>query len=64
VVNIFEKFSTPYFNSSKQDPMVKSQNKIKINQFMQFTLEVVVLEYSFLNHCHGILGISRKYKEF
>ena len=59
VVNFFEKDFTPYSNSPKQDPKVESQKKIKIkNQFMQFTLEVVVLECSFLNHSQGILGVN------
>jgi hypothetical protein len=52
-----EKNSTPYFNSPKQDPTIESQKK-KINQFMQFALEVAVLECSFLNHNQGILGIK------
>jgi hypothetical protein len=29
------------------------------NQFMQFALEVVVLEYSFLNHSQGIYGLMQ-----
>jgi hypothetical protein len=57
VVNFFEKNSTHYFNSPKQDPTVESQKKIKIF-FMQFALEVAILECSFINHNN--LGVKCK----
>jgi hypothetical protein len=58
VVKFFETFSTPYFNSLKQDPIVESQKNENKNQFMQFALEVAILECSFLNHSEGILGVN------
>jgi hypothetical protein len=56
-VNFFGKNSTLYFNSLKQDPTVESQTKEFKFKFMHFVLEVVVLEYSFLNHSQQILGL-------
>jgi hypothetical protein len=41
------------------------KRKIFKNQIIQFIVEVAVLEYSFLNHSQGILGVNniqiRKY---
>jgi hypothetical protein len=43
-VNFFEKNSTNYSDSPKQDPTVESQkNKEFIHQFVQFALEMAVL---------------------
>jgi hypothetical protein len=47
VVKVFEIFSTHYFNCSKQDAIVEFQKKKIKYQFMQFALEVVILECSF-----------------
>jgi ABC-type long-subunit fatty acid transport system fused permease/ATPase subunit len=58
VVNYFETFSIPYFNNPKQDCTIESQKTKNKNQFMQFTLKVAVLEYYFLNHSQGNLGIN------
>jgi hypothetical protein len=60
VVNFFETFSTHYFQSSKQDPMVgSSKNKV---QFMRVALKVAVLKYSFLEYSQGILEIKLCFK--
>jgi hypothetical protein len=46
VVNFFEKNSTHYFNTQRQDPMVGTQEiEIQFN-FMQFAIGVIVLECS------------------
>ena len=44
VVNFFKKNSHIILNSLMQNPTVEKKNKMFRNQFMQFTLEVVVLE--------------------
>ena len=61
MVNFFETFSTPYFNNPKQDPIVESQEKKIKKKFMQFSLEVVILECYFQNHNQGILGINQHF---
>jgi hypothetical protein len=53
VVNFFETFSAPYFNSPKQDLTVESQKIKNKNQFMQFILDWS-LECSFWNHSQRI----------
>jgi hypothetical protein len=55
---IFLNLFTYYFNGPKQDPSVEFQkSKIK-NNFMQFALEGLVLECSFLKHSQRILGVK------
>ena len=51
---LYDPSSTHYFNSPKQDPKVGSQKRVFKYQFMQSTLELVVLEYYLLNHNQGI----------
>jgi hypothetical protein len=48
-------FSTHYFNSLKQDIVVESQKIKNKNQLIQSTLEVAILETSFLKHSQGRL---------
>ena len=55
-INFFEIFFIPYVNSPKQDPTIESHKKEFKNQFVQFVLEVIDLECSFLNHSQRILG--------
>jgi hypothetical protein len=52
VVDVFETFSRQS-KARSYDRFSKIKNKI-----MQFALEVAVLEYSFLNHSQGILGVN------
>jgi ABC-type glucose/galactose transport system permease subunit len=61
--SIFWKNSTHYFSTLNQDPTIQFQNiknqKIyKEIQFMQFGLEVPILECFFLKHNQGTLGIN------
>jgi hypothetical protein len=58
VANFFERFSTKYFNSIKQDPTIEFQEKI-IKQFMQFALQTALLECSLVKHGQGILRINK-----
>jgi hypothetical protein len=57
MVNFFKVFSTHHFCGVGQHPMVEFQKDKKI-QFMQFALEVMVLECTFLKHSQGILRIE------
>ena len=53
-MQLFEKIPKQYFESLKQDPILefqKSRNKV---QYIQFALEVVVLEFSSLEYSLGI----------
>ena len=60
VVYFLENFSTHYFNSLGQNPIVESnQKRKKKKRFMQFALEVAILECSSKNHGEGNLGVNK-----
>jgi hypothetical protein len=58
ILQFFETCSIHFFNSLEQDPTIESQKENLKNQFMQFALEMAVLEYSILKHCKGILEVN------
>jgi hypothetical protein len=55
VVNFFEIFSTHYFSSLSQDPMVGSQEN---NNNLIYAICNLVLECFFVKHSHGPLGVN------
>jgi hypothetical protein len=55
VVKVFEKFSTYYFKSLKQDLEIEPQNKKENSIYAICIIEAAIVEIFFVKHNQGIL---------